>query len=331
MTVPPQSFEIHPESANIPPAMKQAIMRCLAKDAGSRFANVQEFFAAFSAVTPSNQMAPISDNNGPATRARTELGAPMAVPDGSGGYGPPPGQGMGGSGTAATPAYGTNPGMAPQGYGAPQNPGYGPPTAMSPGMQGQMQGQPPMQQQGYGAPPQQMGPPMQAYAPQAQKKGGSGGIIIAAVLGLVVVGGGAGAFVLFGRAKPADVPPPTVTTATAATATATATDTAAGGSSGDLGDLGSLNGKPSGSSGAVGTGSSGKITPKPSATASATGAPSVITPGVKPTATATATATAPAAINTAACNAAKTYCKQDPRGMMCSFNKNKCTQSGGTF
>jgi serine/threonine-protein kinase len=332
MTVPPQSFEIHPESANIPPAMKQAIMRCLAKDAGSRFANVQEFFAAFSAATPSNQMAPIADTNGPATRARTELGAPMAVPDGAGGYGPPPGQGMGGSGTAANPAYGTNPGAAAQSYGAPQNPGYGPPTAMSPGMQGQMQGQPPMQQQGYGAPPQQMAPPMQAYAPQAQKKGGgSGGIIIAGVLGLVVVGGGAGAFVAFGRSKPADVPPPTAITATTTTtAAATATDTAAGGSSGDLGDLGSLNGKPSGSSGAV-AGSSGKITPKPSATTSATTAPSVITPGVKPTATATATATAPAAINTAACNAAKTYCKQDPRGMMCSFNKNKCTQSGGTF
>ncbi len=86
MTAPPQSFEIHPESANIPPAMKQAIMRCLAKDASARFANVQEFFAAFSAVaqgrdalgtTPSSQMAPISDN-GPATRARTELAVPIS-------------------------------------------------------------------------------------------------------------------------------------------------------------------------------------------------------------------------------------------------------------
>ncbi len=120
MTAQPAPIDLTPAGPHIPPRMKAAIARCLAKAPEDRFANVTEFLAAFTGSGGAPQYAANVDSAG--ARGRTEVGTPIAPPvgGGAGGYGgPPPGGG-----------YGPPPGSGGAGnYGAPVQATYGTPPA----------------------------------------------------------------------------------------------------------------------------------------------------------------------------------------------------------
>ncbi|HEY2518415.1 MAG TPA: protein kinase, partial [Polyangiaceae bacterium] len=174
MTVPPRDIDTMPQHERIPPRMKDALRKALAKTPEERFPNVRAFLDAFvTGAGMPQQAAPVPLAGG---KGRTEVGTPLDF--GAGG---------------APPQYGSNPGpMSP--YGS--NPGPMSPYGSNPGPM-----QPYPGQAGQGAPagtpafgnvafptphagvPQ---PPPNARA-QAQQGGGNRGLLLA-IAGVVAVG-----------------------------------------------------------------------------------------------------------------------------------------------
>jgi serine/threonine-protein kinase len=111
MTEPPIPLERQPLGPHVPPNMKAAITRALAKNKDERFPTVRDFFTAFT----NGAMAPASLSGGQQQgmphsapdaggRMKTEMGAPM-MPGGQPPGGPTPGQ--------PSPPYGSPMGPAP--------------------------------------------------------------------------------------------------------------------------------------------------------------------------------------------------------------------------
>ena len=102
MTVAPQALSVTPSGAAVPPAMSQAVMKALSKDADQRFATTKEFYDAFSSggalsavpVTPPLPPPPnflltpaLNPSTGPVDRRRsTQIGEPAYGP--AAGYAP---------------------------------------------------------------------------------------------------------------------------------------------------------------------------------------------------------------------------------------------------
>ncbi|HEU4407371.1 MAG TPA: serine/threonine-protein kinase [Polyangiaceae bacterium] len=115
MTEQPRPFEQWPSGAAVPPKMRQAIMRGLAKKPDQRPGGVREFLDELSSggrgslhshelaaggMPPTAAMSSYDTGGGPGMR--TEIGAPFVPPGGgpatgpgAAGYGPPPGGGYG--------------------------------------------------------------------------------------------------------------------------------------------------------------------------------------------------------------------------------------------
>jgi serine/threonine-protein kinase len=243
-----------------------------------------------------------------------------------------------GSGTAAGAAYGapgTAPGVAIP-YGAPQP--YNAPGA------------------GYAAP--------QPYAPAPGGGGRSNatGAILGAIAAVLVLMGVGSYFALRDTSSTTTTPPLNPTNAT--TTTAAPTEAATGTTPDSLGNLdgtkpatntgttGYVPPRPTGSASAVpsASASGGVIRPVPSSSLPAV-SPQPTIPGIPPftlpfpvptnqptTAPTTTPAPQPTVIapqpgrtvNVAACNSARKYCGQDPRGLMCSVQTRTCVNSGGS-
>ncbi len=176
MTAQPKPIEVQPGGDQIPPKMRTAIMRSLAKDPNDRFASVTEFFDAFAmGLAPSGRVNTASLDPKPSVRqsSGTQVGEPIdgamlgggaAMGYDAGGYQPP----------------GPNPGQAPAYVGQQGQGGY--PSA-----------QPSYQQAGYAQPP---------APPSRHRGGGNKGLIVgvAAVVGALSIG--AGVFALKGKSRP---------------------------------------------------------------------------------------------------------------------------------
>jgi serine/threonine-protein kinase len=175
MTEAPRPIETQALGQHVPAKMRDAIKRALEKNKDDRFSSVTEYFEAMTggatlpATTSVMNQAPTHDPHvaeavpGAGNRAKTEMGAPVAMD-----AGPPAG--------AMTPAYG----------GPPMGPPPGGPMGPPPG--GPMGG-PAVVPQG----PQ--------HAPA--KKGGNGLVIGLAALAILLIGGGGLAFALrSGKPKP---------------------------------------------------------------------------------------------------------------------------------
>jgi serine/threonine-protein kinase len=279
-------------------------------------------------------------------------GPQTAVPISPHGYGPPPspyGSGTAPGAAVANPyGSGTAPGAAQAApYGGP---GTAPGVAIPYGAP-----------QPYNAPaPGYAAPQPYAPAPSGANSNATGAILgaIAAVLVLMGVGS---YFALRDTSSGTTPPLPTTTPTVAATADPTADPTH------DHAPLGELDGtKPTTNPGAAGyvaprpTGSTaasavpsasasgGVIRPVPSSSLPAVspqptipGIPPFTLPFPVPTSQPTAAPTpapqptviAPQpgrTVNVAACNSARKYCGQDPRGLMCSVQTRTCVNSGGT-
>ncbi len=101
MTEPPTPLDSQPLGAHVPPAMRSAIQRALAKNKDERFGSVKEFFEAFSGKHGAEAALPAPIPG----RAKTEIGAPMPMMGGMGGPAVTPG-------AFAAPAPGPGPGPA---------------------------------------------------------------------------------------------------------------------------------------------------------------------------------------------------------------------------
>jgi serine/threonine-protein kinase len=172
MTEVPRPFEQWPTGAAVPPKMRQALMRALAKKPEQRQSTVREFLDDFSVgggrgrtsmpshETPGAIMPPtsaMSSFDAPGAPRRTEIATPY-MPAGGPGMGPGgPGMGPGG------------PGMGPGGHGMGPGPGagYGPPPGA------------------FAAPP----PPPPGYGGGNESKGPNRGLIaaLAGAAGLTVL------------------------------------------------------------------------------------------------------------------------------------------------
>ncbi len=216
MTVPPRDIDTMPFHERIPPRMKDALRKALQKSPDDRFANVRQFFDAFSGGAAANA-TPIDPPGQPAMGAapaaaqagkgRTEIAAPMQYGQAAPAYGSNPGP---------APAYGSNPGPAPA-YGS--NPGPAP--AYGPNPHPSQAGTPAMGNVAFPTPnggiPQ---PPLNAH--QAADQGASGGnrgmllgiAAVVAVLSLTAVGfalrGGSSSGAQIPVAPPIPPPPETV-------------------------------------------------------------------------------------------------------------------------
>lgn len=209
MTEPPTPLDSQPLGAHVPPAMRAAIQRALAKNKDERFASVKQFFEAFSGAAGAPHDAVVASSGGAAPRAKTEVGAPIMGPPGPGAYGPPAGTG-------------TNPGMAmpPVSGPSPSNPGMGVSAAVPPG-------------------------PVHS----APTKSGPPGLVIGLGILAVVLLGGAGVLMLGGKksnpspAANLDLGTTTTATATADAGAATATgDVPTGGDTSGVGSVAPLAG-----------------------------------------------------------------------------------------
>jgi len=82
MTQPPIPMESTPEGARVPPGMRSAVHRSLAKSPDERFQKVQDFNAAFTSgtgVAIRSGTAPLPASQGTPGRQRTEVGEPLDV------------------------------------------------------------------------------------------------------------------------------------------------------------------------------------------------------------------------------------------------------------
>jgi len=187
MTAQPRPLETFPVSGRIPPAMKSAILRALEKDPNARFANVTDFFAAFSSGG-ADASAP-----NPYGMMPTQPGVPMP-------------------GTAPMPLGAAPYPTGPQPYPTGPQPSYG---------------TPPQGSHTYTPQPfPQMMTPAPVMQPPPQKKGGAAGIILAVLGLLILLGGGAFAAFAYVSKKTATADTPVAATAqetTAATANVVAT------------------------------------------------------------------------------------------------------------
>ncbi len=198
MTAQPRPLETFPTSGRIPPAMKSAILRGLAKEPAQRFPNVTEFFAAFSSAAPGAfEAAPASAQYGAA-------GAMAAAAYGAG-------QTQAGGAMTPPPQYQTG----PHPYGTPATGSH----TYTPQPFPQMATPAPVTQ-------------------QPQKKGGGLGIVLALVAMLMLVGGAGVGFLAYkgwhvGGSAPTEdkskvgstAPTDTATVAATAPTTPVATDT----------------------------------------------------------------------------------------------------------
>ena len=238
MTAQPKPFEATPNGALLPPKMRSAIMKALAKKREERWSSVKEFYEAFStgagapvpldaspmsmhggtsamqggmspnagSISGAN-MQPVSGAqmqlgaNGP-VRAKTEIGTPMFA-------GGPPSMDSGGM----SPNHGGAPyGAAPSPYGAPA---YGAPPAL-----GAMGGA------NIPAGPGSFGAPIPIAPPRETESGGNRGLLIglAAVVAFLTIGGVAYSLSRGGDRKPVPVvnadpaAPPATDVATTTTA-----------------------------------------------------------------------------------------------------------------
>jgi serine/threonine-protein kinase len=164
MTVAPKPLSVTPTGAPVPPAMAEAVMKSLAKDADQRFATTKEFYDAFSAGGSQAVSAPIAVQ--PASYLLTPAFAPASGP-----------VDQKGKTQIGEPAYTPAPFGGPQGTGT--SPGafaagahYGTPAA------------------GNVAFPVTAAIPPGPPPPQAQSSGGGKGVLIAllALLGLMSAG-----------------------------------------------------------------------------------------------------------------------------------------------
>jgi len=121
MTEPPIAIERQPLGAHVPEGMRQAIQRALAKNKDERFANVREFFNAFSASGPAPAVAAAGGHAG----GTAMLGAPGGMP------GPQSGPASDGG---ASPRVKTEMGTPAMGGGPPMDFGGPPPMAPAGGM-----------------------------------------------------------------------------------------------------------------------------------------------------------------------------------------------------
>ena len=181
MTAQPFPFETIPMAGQVPPKMKAAVMRALAKDKTQRQQSVREFFDDFTAggqrlssigMAPRTSFPDSGASGGtammpaarPAGGGQTQLGEPIFT-----GQQQPAGRTMMDSGNAS------NPGYPPQQQGYPSNPA--------------MQAQPPVPTGGGQAYPAPMSAPT--------KPGGGAGVIIGVIGALVVVIGIVVAVIVF--------------------------------------------------------------------------------------------------------------------------------------
>jgi len=207
MTVMPYPIDQLPEAARIPVAMRNAIMKALSKTPDQRFANLKEFYEAFSSggamagntavmgVVPSSPSYP----GGPAYQGATQLPFPSGAPFPSGNQ----------------PQFQTAPAVAAVTGGGRTGTEAAP--AFAPSFNGPV-----------GAPmPLPTPSPMYASAPQSSGGGGGGKTIgIVLLLVLMLGGGGAAAFFLLGHktsgssstdaGSAATIAPTTTSTSTAA-------------------------------------------------------------------------------------------------------------------
>ena len=277
MTAQPMPFEMTPNGAAIPLAMKAAILRAMEKRPDARFASVREFFEAFSSDAPATvQSPPPAFDNGPRAGG-TQVG-PAVTPMGAaaipypGGHHPTPGPMSG---------YGAPQGQG--GYGAPPGPGYGAPMGAP--------------AQGYGAPAPGYAQP--ASPPSRPQSGGGKGIFIG--IGAVILIGGGAAIAYATGAFGSKSPDPVVAANTVSTPetvvipTGTAVPTATTPEGTSAGPLPGLNnGGTSTTTGTTATKptTTGTATTKPTTTTT-TGAPTTIPPPPPPPVTAQPTVVPP--------------------------------------
>ncbi len=126
MTEPPIAIERQPLGAHVPEGMRQAIQRALAKNKDERFANVREFFNAFSASGPAPAVAAAGGHAGGTAMLGASGGmpGPQSGPVSDGGASPRVKTEMG------TPAMGGGP---PMDFGGPPPMGGAPAGGMGPG------------------------------------------------------------------------------------------------------------------------------------------------------------------------------------------------------
>jgi len=127
MTEPPRPIEQQPLGPNVPPHMRAAIERALAKNRDDRFPSVREFFAALSggggmtAVVPPMEHVTLGGDASAASRPKTEMATPAVTggpPLGGppvGGFGAPPVSAGGGAAPAVVPAGPAHTGAAKKG------------------------------------------------------------------------------------------------------------------------------------------------------------------------------------------------------------------------
>jgi serine/threonine-protein kinase len=234
MTVQPKPFEATPNGALLPPKMRVAVMKALAKKQDERWSSVKEFYEAFS--TGSGSAAQIAPVDGPVPASLPHGAAPAGMTGPM--QGMPPGSGdMGAAAQAAapysggagapkgktevgTPVFAGGPPDAGMGGGA--SPYAAPPTPM---------GGPAMSGPGAGMAPGSFGAPIPAPPPRDAGGGGGGGnrgllIGIAAAVAVLTIAG-IGISMAMGGRKPV----PVVTTADTTTATPTDTTAPTGSSS----------------------------------------------------------------------------------------------------
>ncbi len=174
MTVMPYPIEQLPEGARAPEAMRTAIMKALAKTPDQRFANLKDFYEAFSAggKMAGNTAVMSQPGSGPT------MMQPLAAGTGPMGAVGQPGPSQGQYGTAPVPMTGSGR------SGTESAPAFAPSFDQGP------------------LPAPMPLPPAQMYTPQPMaSSGGGGGRAIAIVLLIVLVlgGGGAAAFFLLGH------------------------------------------------------------------------------------------------------------------------------------
>jgi eukaryotic-like serine/threonine-protein kinase len=196
MTVMPYPIDQLPEGARAPQAMRSAIMKALAKTPDQRFANLKDFYEAFSAGGALPGGTAIL-NQQPSNPGFNPTAMQPLYPSGSQPNfqtGPAPMSGGGQSGTQAAPAFAPSFDQGP----------LPAPMPLAPG-------------------------PMYTPQPMASSGGGGAGRVIAIVLLLLVIGGGgAAAFFLLGhKATASNASDSGIAASTAPTATADAAPTVA--------------------------------------------------------------------------------------------------------
>jgi tRNA A-37 threonylcarbamoyl transferase component Bud32 len=113
MTEPPRPIETQPLGPNVPDKMRAAITRALAKNKEERFANVKEFFEAFSGGVMHTAVITGDQGVASAPRAKTEMAQPAMVGPMAGAITPGPMPASPPMGPAVVPA-------GPMHQGAPQ-------------------------------------------------------------------------------------------------------------------------------------------------------------------------------------------------------------------